>query len=115
MDGAVVPATVALDGQPVTIQIQVSEQAVTDSEDPERDVSILGTTFSFDDVESSIGALAGAVTKAVARAAPDEAEVEFGVDIGVEAGKLTSLLVKGSGSATLKVRLLWKHDGKAQP
>jgi hypothetical protein len=76
--------------------------------DRERDVSALDRVLRFDGIVNSVAAVAGAMTEALRRAKPEEAEVQFGVDIGVEAGELTSLLVKGSGSATLTVRLLWK-------
>jgi hypothetical protein len=41
--------------------------------------------------------------------------VKFGIDAAVESGHLTSLLVKGVGTATFEVRLLWKpnHNGEA--
>jgi hypothetical protein len=116
MTETIVPATAALEGKQVTIQVQVNDDALAawEAEDPERDVSIFkrpkGQPFPLSDVGLSIGAIADAVTGAITRVAPDEAEVEFGVDVGVESGQLTSLLVKGTGNATLKVRLLWKKD-----
>jgi hypothetical protein len=113
-------------GKPVTFFVELNDRDVSRvpqglPEDPEHDTSILdlfragndqseGHAFSFDDVTSSVTALAGAMTRALQAIAPDEGEIEFGIDIGVESGQLTSLLVKGSGNATLKVRLLWKND-----
>jgi Trypsin-co-occurring domain 1 len=119
MNNAIVPATAVFEGQPVEIQVQVNEAAISawEEEDPERDVSIFrqrkAEPLALDDVGRSIGAIANAVTGAVVKVAPQEAEIEFGVDIGVETGQLTSLLVKGTANATLKVRLLWKNDKAA--
>lgn len=116
---SIVPATAVFEGKQVNIQVQVNESAVEawQDEDPERDVSIFrrkeAHPFALSDLGTSIGAIADAVTSAVARVAPDEAEVEFGIDVGVESGQLTSLLVKGTAEATLKVRLLWKHGSGA--
>jgi hypothetical protein len=119
MSNAIVPATADFEGQQVQIQVQVNEAAVAawEEEDPERDVSIFrrrrDEPFTLDDVGRSIGAIANAVTGAVVKVAPEEAEIEFGIDVGVESGQLTSLLVKGTANATLKVRLLWKRNEAA--
>ena len=78
-----------------------------DSEpDPERRVSI-GQKVPFDGVAESIDAISSRIVGALQRAKPDKATVEFGLDVGVESGQLTSMLVKGSGTATIKVTLEW--------
>jgi hypothetical protein len=41
---------------------------------------------------------------------PDRGTVEFGIDVGVESGALTALVVKGTGTATLKVTLEWERS-----
>jgi hypothetical protein len=68
--------------------------------------------LDFRGLTSSVAEVASAMTDALRRAAPDEGEVTFGIDATVETGKLTSLVVKGGGTATFQVRLLWK---KAEP
>lgn len=40
--------------------------------------------------------------------APQKGSVEFGVELGVESGKLISILVNGSGKATLNIKLEWE-------
>ncbi len=46
------------------------------------------------------------------RVGPSKGSVEFGVEVGVEAGQLTALIVKGSGTANLKIALHWEgHTG----
>jgi len=100
MDGTVVSARVGEDGPVVMIALAVEAS-------PERDVGI-GRVLSFDGLVNSVGAIAESMTRALRAAKPDEAEVEFGIDVGVEAGELTSLIVKGSGTATLRVKLIWR-------
>ena len=72
-----------------------------------RDVSS-GGSFDFDQVSAALTGLAQVAKDAIEKAAPDTASVEFGMDLKVEAGKLTALLVSGSGSASLKVTLGWE-------
>jgi hypothetical protein len=117
MTDVIVPVSGSFGDEVVRLQVQVNESALAQAvdADPERNVSILGRRkdqkpFELDDVGRSIASIAQTVTGALVQIAPDEAEVEFGVDIGVESGQLTSLLVKGTATATLKVRLLWKND-----
>lgn len=79
-----------------------------------RDVSA-GGSFDFGQVGAALSGLALVARDAIERAAPDSATVEFGMDLKVEAGKLTALLVSGSGSASLKVTLGWESDKQAAP
>lgn len=98
--------------------IRVAVSATTG--DPEADVGILDALrnreapLAFDGVTSSIEAIAQKVTAALSSARPEKATVEFGIDVGVEAGALTGLLVKGTGSATLKITLEWSGDSAEQ-
>lgn len=86
------------DGCTVAVEVQ--------NVDPEMPVGI-GDTLSFDGVSNSIEAIAQHITGSLQRINPRRASVEFGVDVGVESGALTALLVKGTGTATLKVTLEW--------
>jgi hypothetical protein len=90
------------DGRTVLVEVR------TGSESAEEDVSALGK-LPWDDVEESIDAITKRIQAAVQRAKPRKATVEFGLDIGIEAGQLTSLLVKGSGAATLTITLEWEQ------
>jgi Trypsin-co-occurring domain 1 len=76
---------------------------------PEQPVGI-GKAFSFDGLAESIEAIAERMTAALDKVKPDRAAVEFGLDVGVESGALTALLVKGTGTATVKVTLEWERD-----
>jgi hypothetical protein len=76
---------------------------------PEQPVGI-GDVLSFDGVERSIEAIAARMSAALERVRPDRGTVEFGIDVGVESGALTALVVKGTGTATLKVTLEWERS-----
>jgi hypothetical protein len=80
---------------------------------PEKPVGI-ADVLPFEGLSKSIEAIAERMTAALERSRPDRATVEFGVDVGVEAGALTALIVKGTGTATLKVTLEWQHTGAAK-
>jgi hypothetical protein len=63
--------------------------------------------LAFEEVTRTIESLANAVVSTLKKVKPRAASVEFGIEIGVEPGKLTALLVKGTGTANLKVVLQW--------
>lgn len=63
--------------------------------------------LSLQDVADSIEKIAATISNAIERAAPKSASVSFGIEVAVQSGKLTSLLVQGSGTATLNVTLEW--------
>ena len=63
--------------------------------------------LSFDEVTNTIEGIAGSLNAALQKVKPRKASVEFGLEVAVESGKLTSLLVNGSGTATLKITLEW--------
>lgn len=63
--------------------------------------------LDFDDVTNAIEAIATSITTTLDKVKPKKASIEFGVKVGVESGKLTTLLVKGSGEANLKITLEW--------
>ncbi len=62
---------------------------------------------SFADVTDAIEEISNTLAASLAKIKPQKASVEFGVEIAVESGRLTAILVKGTGSASLKVTLEW--------
>lgn len=74
---------------------------------PEGDVRVSDREYGFDDFANSLEALTKALHTTIQKIAPNKASIEFGIEIGLESGKLTALLVKGSGKANLKVILEW--------
>ncbi|MGL5940843.1 MAG: CU044_2847 family protein [Waterburya sp.] len=69
----------------------------------EQDVS----TLSFQEVTDTIEAVTQAIATSINKVKPDKATVEIGFDITVKSGKLTTLIVEGSGKANLKLTLQW--------
>ena len=63
--------------------------------------------LSFQDVTDTIESIAGAMNAVFQKIKPKKAGVEFGLEKAAESGKLTTLLVKGSGTANLKISLEW--------
>ena len=88
----------------VTIMVEVEGDSLGGEEDAGvRDV------FQFQEVTDAIEAIANSVTETFKRVKPKKAQVEFSLKMGVESGKLTTLWVKGSGEANLKVMLEWSE------
>ncbi|HEX7736090.1 MAG TPA: CU044_2847 family protein [Ktedonobacteraceae bacterium] len=84
------------DGTTIDIQSSVSG---------EEDVAL--TIFPFRDVTDKIEGIAEAVMATLKKVKPQSASVEFGIEMAVESGQLTALLVKGTGTANLKITLQW--------
>ena len=59
----------------------------------------------FDAVEGIAQAVVTALQKVKVK--PRKASVELGLEVGLESGHLTALLVKGTGTANLKLTLEW--------
>jgi hypothetical protein len=64
--------------------------------------------LSFDEVSETLAGIADAINGAIQKAKPKKASVELGLELAVESGKLTTLLVKASGKANLKITLEWE-------
>lgn len=69
-----------------------------------------GEALSFDGVRDTIRVISTEISEAWRHVRPNEASVEFGLSLTVKSGKLTGLLVEGSGAASLKVTLSWKGE-----
>jgi hypothetical protein len=73
----------------------------------EQDVAAIESTFG--DLIGPLEGIAAAVSEAITKIKPKKASVELGLEVGLESGKLTALLVKGTGKANLKVVLGWEN------
>lgn len=70
----------------------------------------------FKAVTDALGGIVQAIAEPINRARPNKATVKFGMELAVESGKLTAVLVKGSGKANLEISLEWtKESGVAKP
>ncbi len=66
----------------------------------------------FTSVMSTVEGIAEAVSISAEKSSAFDMTVEFGLKLGVESGKLTSLFVKGTGEANLKITLKWVRGAK---
>ena len=71
------------------------------------DQDVASNFLEFESVTDAIEDISNAVVGTFDTIKPNKANVEFGLEIAVESGKLTSILVKGSGKANLKITLEW--------
>jgi hypothetical protein len=61
----------------------------------------------FKEATDAIKAVAKELGQVLQEVKPDKASVKFGLEIAIESGKLTTLIVKGSGKANLEITLEW--------
>jgi hypothetical protein len=61
----------------------------------------------FSGLSEAVGDIAKSIAGVIDQVKPASAEVEFGVDAAIESGQLTALLVKGTGTANVKITLRW--------
>ena len=64
----------------------------------------------FDRVVDTIGQIANGIGRAIEQTKPSKAAVEIGIEFGLEAGKLVTLIARGTGKANLKVTLEWERS-----
>ncbi len=64
----------------------------------------------FENISATIQGIAQSLVTTMRKVKPRKGSVEFGLQVAVEAGKLTTLLVKGSGEASLKITLEWGEE-----
>ncbi len=92
----------------VQIEARVAGTAVTaaDSQGDKR-ISGAGDPFSFSTISAAIDSISQELHETFEKIGPTKGTVKFGIEVGVESGKLTALLVKGSGKANLEITLEW--------
>jgi hypothetical protein len=62
---------------------------------------------AFNDISSAVAGVASSILSTLDEVKPRKAIIEFGIEVAIDSGKLTAIIVKGSGSANLKVTLEW--------
>jgi Trypsin-co-occurring domain 1 len=62
---------------------------------------------SFKEVTDAIEGIADSFVTTYQKVKSRKASIEFGLEVALEAGHLTALLVKGTGTANLKITLEW--------
>lgn len=74
------------------------------------DVNAIEDTFDFSIVTNQVKKISQQLTDTFKKLGNSKTTVEFGVELSVESGKITSMIVKGSGKANLKITLEWDHN-----
>jgi hypothetical protein len=73
----------------------------------EENVAILDHLPTFDEVTGAIEEISRAIAGSIEKVKPRKASVQFGLNVSAQEGKLTALLVQGSGTASVTVTLEW--------
>lgn len=92
------------------VRVQLGDKRIVQVEAraPEGDRDVSFGVMDFSGVTDAIESIAQDLQAVLVKVKPKKASVEFGLEVGVESGKLTALLVKGTGKANLKVTLTWE-------
>lgn len=90
---------------PVTLQNGASISVEATLMGGEEDVAF--TSFPFHEVAHALEGIAESLEKTLRQIKPQRASIELGVAFGIESGVLTAILVKGTGTANLKIMLEW--------
>ena len=93
-------------------EIRIESDGNIPQKGKESDVSGFGEMSSdaWQEVTSAVEGVAQWALDTLQKVQPTKASIEFGLEIGAEPGKLTALLVKGSGKANLKITLEWSRS-----
>ena len=92
---------------PVQLGVDTVVQVQVTTMDGEEDIAILDQLPSFEEVTGAIEEISRAMANSIAKVKPQRASVEFGLEVAAQEGKLTALLVQGSGTASVKITLGW--------
>lgn len=64
---------------------------------------------SLEEIGATIEEIGKVIFATLQKIQPQRGSVEFGVKVAVKSGKLATLLVEGSGEATLNIKLEWEE------
>lgn len=93
-----------LDGTIVKVEATpIGEQRVAFQNRPFQEVATA--------IKSITGEIALTLKEISQTVQPDKISVKLGIEVGVESGKLTALLVKGTGKANLEITMEWDQQG----
>lgn len=70
--------------------------------------------IDFQEVFKTVQSLATDVKGIVKKAKAKKTTVEFGVELSAEPGQLTALVLKGSGTASLKFTFEWENNDEIE-
>lgn len=74
------------------------------------DEDVAFSELAFSNIMKSVPDIAGALYKAVDAISPQKVSIEFGLSMGIESGQLTTILVQGTGSANVVIKMEWTKE-----
>lgn len=77
--------------------------------DGRESVSALNKVFNFSQVTDQLKEISQQLSKSFTNLGNSKTILEFGVQVDVESGNLTSMIVRGSANANIKIILEWEH------
>lgn len=83
-----------------------------DTSDQEIESDVAANIRPLKEVTDTVKEIAATVKASIDQVKPTKASVEFGLEFGYESGKLTAMIVKGTGKANLKITLHWEDISK---
>ena len=93
------------EGSSIFVQVTMLDDK---EEGGEEKVSAFKENYSFENITNSIEKISTALAKTVDKVQPDKASIEFGLELATKEGQLTALLVQGSVTANLTIKLEWE-------
>jgi hypothetical protein len=100
-----------METKPRIIEVELSDGSRVKVEaTPVGEQQIAVQARPFREVISTIETISNELSETLQKVRPTKASVKFGLEIAVEAGKLTTLIVQGSGKANLEITLEWDKD-----
>jgi Trypsin-co-occurring domain 1 len=70
---------------------------------------VASNVMNFDDIAPALEGITAAIKGTIEKVKPKKASVKFGLETSIESGKLTAVIVKGSGKANLEITLEWSE------
>ena len=107
--------------KPDFVPVRLNDQTVirieaTRLKEEESEEDYIGVQLpSFEEITNTIKGISKSIVAVWNEVQPSKATAEFGIEVGFEPGNVTSLLVKGSGKANLKITLEWEQKSSSEP
>jgi methionine aminopeptidase len=83
------------------VKIEIAKSSDTGKED------VAFEMFKFDQIAEILEGVTEAIKGAIEKVKPKKTAVKFGIEVGIESGKLTALIVKGTGKSNLEISMEW--------
>ena len=97
------------DEQTESIPVKLPNGTIIKIETPRREgrEDVDFEIFSFDDIGNALEGITDAIKGTIEKVKPKKTTVKFGIEVGVESGKLTAMIVKGTGKGNLEITMEW--------